>query len=287
VPQVPQVAVLGSGAVGALVGAALARAGTETELVTREPTAALLGRVGLRVESPRLGDFHLWPRATDRLGEPAEALLVAVKAPHLVTALERVEAEPGVVVPLLNGVEHVALLCERFGERVVAGVMRVQAHRAGAAHVVHRAPFLDVTIAAPGAPALAAALRAAGVDVDEGRPEATVLWGKLARLAGLALATAAADAPLGEVRDDAEGVAREVVAVANAEGAGLDGDTIVDELRGLSYAASSSLRADVAAGAPDHELDAIGGAVVRAAERRGLTVPWTRKLIAQVALRCP
>jgi 2-dehydropantoate 2-reductase len=283
---VPRVAVLGSGAVGALVGAALARAGVETELVTREQTAELLGRVALRVESPRLGEFDLSMRATDRLREPADALLVAVKAPHLAPAVERVEAEPGVVVPLLNGVEHVALLRERFGDRVVAGVVRVQAHREGAAHVVHRAPFLEVTIAAPGAPALAAALRVAGIDVDEGRPEATVLWGKLARLAGLALATAAADAPLGEVRDDAEGVAREVVAIGNAEGAGLDEAAIVDELRGLSYAASSSLRADVAAGATDHELDAIGGAVVRAAERHGLTVPWTRKLIAQVALRC-
>jgi 2-dehydropantoate 2-reductase len=112
-----------------------------------------------------------------------------------------------------------------------------------------------------------------------------VLWGKLARLAGLALATAAADAPLGTVRADAEAVAREVVAVANAEGAGLDGDVIVAELRALPDAASSSLRADVARRAPDHELDAIAGAVLRSARRHGLSAPHTETLAARVQAR--
>jgi 2-dehydropantoate 2-reductase len=291
VPPV-DVAILGSGAVGALVGAALSRNGTSATLVTREPTAALLGRVGLQVESPRFGDHHVWVRAQDRLAEPAGALLVAVKAPHLDAALERVEGEPEVVVPLLNGVEHVAALRQRFGDRVVGGVIRVQAHREGAAHVVHRAPFITITLAdAPPGPAAAAAarlattLRGAGIDVAAGGSEPAVLWGKLARLAGLALGTTAADAPLGEVRGDAEAVAREVVPVANAEGAGLDAEGLVAELRGLPDAASSSLRADVAAGAVDHELDAIAGAVLRAAARHGLEAPRTAALAARIDAR--
>jgi 2-dehydropantoate 2-reductase len=282
----PEVAILGSGAVGALLGAALARAGVDTTLVTREPTAALLIREGLRVDSPRFGDDHVGVRAQAWLVEPAPILVVAVKAPHLPAALERIAIEPATaVVPLLNGVEHVAVLRERFGDRVVAGVVRVQAHRESATHVVHRAPFLTVTLARPGVPALATALRAAGVDVVHGGEEAAVLWGKLARLAGLALATAAADAPLGDVRHDAEAVAREVVAVANAEGAGLDEAALLDELRGLPDAASSSLRADVVAGRADHELDAIGGAVLRAAGRHGLQTPRTADLVARVAAR--
>ncbi|MBI5106441.1 MAG: ketopantoate reductase family protein, partial [Solirubrobacterales bacterium] len=107
---------------------------------------------------------------------------------------------------------------------------------------------------------------------------------KLARLCGLALATAAADAPLGDVRGDAEAVAREVVAVAGAEGAALEEDALVAELRALPGAASSSLRADVAAGADD-ELDAIAGAVLRAAARHGLAAPRTAELAARVEAR--
>jgi 2-dehydropantoate 2-reductase len=282
----PDVAILGSGAVGALLGAALTRAGTDTTLVTREATAARLRADGFWIESPRFGDHHVAVSASDRLDEPAGVLLVAVKAPHLPAALERIAAAPTTaVVPLLNGVEHLDVLRDRFGDRVVAGVVRVQAHRDGPTHVVHRAPFVTVTLAQPGVPELADALTAAGVDVEHGGGAATVLWGKLARLAGLALATTAADAPLGDVRADAETVSAEVVAVANAQGAGLDADAIVAELRGLPDAASSSLRADVAAGRPDHELDAIGGAVLRAAARHDLPAPRTADLVARIERR--
>ncbi|HEU4974488.1 MAG TPA: 2-dehydropantoate 2-reductase [Baekduia sp.] len=285
------VAILGSGAVGALVGAALVRSGASALLVTREATADRLAAEGLRVTSPRFGELHVDVPAAPRLAEPAGALLVAVKAPDLRAALERVEAEPDVVVPLLNGVDHVAVLHERFGDRVVAGVIRVQAHREGPTHVVHRAPFVTVALADPPAVVagatdrLAAALTAAEVDVSRGGSEATVLWGKLARLAGLALATTAADAPLGEVRADAEAVAREVVPVAAAEGAGLDADRLVGELRALPDAASSSLRADVTAGVADHELDAIAGAVLRGAARHGLRAPRTAELAERIAAR--
>jgi 2-dehydropantoate 2-reductase len=281
----PHVAILGSGAVGALVGAVLHRAGTDTVVITREQTAALLQRDGLTVESPAFGDHRVAIRADDRLREPAGTLLVAVKAPHLAAALERIEGEPDVVVPLLNGVDHLAVLRERFGDRVVAGTVRVQAHRAGPTHVVHRAPFLTVAIAQPGAPALADALAAAGIEVLAGGREADVVWAKLSRLAGIALATSAADAPLGDVRADAEAVAREVVTIATAEGAQVDQQQIIAELRRLPDAASSSLRGDLAAGTADHELDAIGGAVLRAARRHGLPAPHTEALVARVATR--
>lgn len=280
------IAILGAGAVGGLLAGLLARAGTEVVLVGREPTVEVLGRVGLQVSSPRFGDFHRWVRAVDSLRDDAEVLVVAVKAPALGVALDRITGDPGVVVPLLNGVEHVEALRERFGAaRVVAGVVRVQAHRDGLAHVVHRAPFLEVALADPGVPALEADLGAAGVEVLRPGAESNVLWGKLARLAGLALATTAADAPLGAVRADARAVSAEVVAVANAEGAALDAVVIASELDGVPDAATSSLRTDVVAGAADHELDAIAGAVLRAAARHGLACPDTERLASAVRAR--
>jgi 2-dehydropantoate 2-reductase len=178
---------------------------------------------------------------------------------------------------LLNGVDHMDLLRRRFAN-VVAGSVRVQAHREGRTVVVHRAPFLTVTVAEPGARALTDALTQAGIENRVGGSEADVLWTKLSRLAGIALATTAADKPLGEVRETAAAVAREVAEVARAEGADVDADAVIAEQDALPDAASSSLRADVGAGRSDHELDAIGGAVLRAAERHGLRVPTVRKL---------
>ncbi|HEY6761713.1 MAG TPA: 2-dehydropantoate 2-reductase N-terminal domain-containing protein [Baekduia sp.] len=277
-----QVALLGSGAVGALLAAELTRAGVETAVVTTEASAAAIGRDGIAVASPAFGDHVEAVRAVTALEAPPGVLVVAVKAPQLQAALERIAGEPDVVVPLLNGVDHMAVLRDRF-PNVVAGTVRVQAHREGRTRVVHRAPFLTVALADPGAPALVDALAAARVETLLGGAEADVLWGKLSRLAGIALATTAADAPLGDVRADAEAVSREAAAVARAEGARVDTDTVIAELRALPDAATSSLRADVRGdGASDHELDAIGGAVLHAAARHGLAVPRTETLVNQI-----
>jgi 2-dehydropantoate 2-reductase len=284
-PQ-PTIAILGSGAVGALIGAELTRAGVATTLITRDTSAAAIEAHGITVTSPRFGDHTARVDVRTTLDEPADVLLVAVKAPQLADALKRVTATPATVVPLLNGVDHVATLREHFGtDTVVAGTVRVQAHRNSATQVVHRAPFLAITLADPGAPALEQALTAASIDVTTGASEADVLWAKLSRLAALALSTTAADAPLGDVRETAEAVAREVAAVATAEGAKIDADTVIAELRGLPDTASSSLRADIAQGTPDHELDAIGGAVLRAARCHDLLAPRTAELVARVQRR--
>ena len=59
-----KVAVLGAGAIGAYVGAALCRADVEVHLVARGPHLAALREKGVQVISPR-GDFVARPHATD------------------------------------------------------------------------------------------------------------------------------------------------------------------------------------------------------------------------------
>lgn len=280
-----RIAILGPGAVGGLLAALLQRAGEDVLLIGRDGLGPV-ARVAVR--SPRFGDVEVAVPAAARLeAGDGDVLVVAVKAPALDDALTRIAGEPAAVVPLLNGVEHVEALRGRFGARVVAGVVRVQAHREQDGDrrlVVHRAPFLDVALAAPGCPPLEDALQAAGAGVASGAAEADVLWGKLSRLAALGLATAAAGRPLGDVRDDARAAAREVAAVARAEGAAIEAGRVIAELDGLPDAASSSLRADVDAGVRD-ELDAIGGAVLRAGARHGLDCPVVRGLVAGVEAR--
>lgn len=59
-----RVAVLGAGAIGAYVGAALHRAGVEVHLIARGPHLEKIRESGVRVVSPR-GDFEARPSATD------------------------------------------------------------------------------------------------------------------------------------------------------------------------------------------------------------------------------
>ena len=287
------VAVLGPGGVGGFVAGALARAGTAVTVVAREDTAGRIARDGLRVESVRLGTFIVHPAAVAVLEAPVDVLVVAVKAPALGAALERVRAEAGLVVPLLNGVEHVARLRERFGERVVAASIRIAADRPEPGRVVHTSPLFRIELAGEGLPeaeAFAHVLRAAEIPAKLRASEADVLWSKLVRLAALALTTAAAGVPVGAVRTHPrrrlllEGAVDETAAVAAAEGAAVDPDAVLAELGELDAAQTSSLARDVEAGRDD-ELDAIGGAVLRAAARHGLACPAVAQLVEAVRAR--
>lgn len=299
----PSIAILGPGGVGGLLAAALARSGADVAVIARESTAETIARGGIAVQSAVLGDFTARPQALARLTEPVDALLVATKAAALQDALARVapSAEPGVVVPLLNGFDHMALLRARFSGRVAAGTIRVQADRSQTGplvRVVHGSRFLFVELASDDAalrPALAevgTALQQAGIEtrVSEDKSEARILWGKLVRLNTLACMTAAYDAPFGAIRADParwaelEACVREGVAVAHAEGAEIDPAVVLGEFEAIHDGFGTSMQRDVAAGR-EPELDAIAGAVLRAGARHGIACPTIASLAARIAAR--
>jgi 2-dehydropantoate 2-reductase len=291
---VSSVAVLGAGGVGGFVAAAIARAGGDVSVVVRPETASVLRDRGFEVSSRALGeDFAAHPRVLTELAEPVDVLVVATKATGLAGAVERVRAVPGLVVPLLNGLEHLDVLRARFGaERVVAAVIRIESDRPSAGVIVQTSPAARVDMAGtrPEVQAFAALLREAGLDARTGGSDAQVMWSKLARLCALALTTSASDRPIGYVRSDPrwrsalEGAVKETVVVANAEGAELDAADTLAELDGAHRELGSSMQRDIAAGRGT-ELDAIAGAVLRAAQRHGLRCPTVQWLAERVAVR--
>jgi 2-dehydropantoate 2-reductase len=135
---------------------------------------------------------------------------------------------------------------------------------------------------------LAARLSEVGLDVTVRDSEAFVLWTKLAMLAPVALLTTWAGAPIGEARsrhhDELVALVREAARAAGAEGVELDPEPTIRRLEGLPPTMRSSMLKDAEAGQPI-ELDAIGGAVLRAAARGGVDVPVTAKLVADLQAR--
>jgi 2-dehydropantoate 2-reductase len=293
-----RIAVLGPGGVGGLLAGALDRAGESVVIVARESTAQTISEHGLRVNSVMLGDFVAHPRAIARLEEPVDVLIVATKASGLSSALERIEVAPRLVLPLLNGLDHIAVLRERFSpETVIAGTIRVEADRPEPGVIVHSSPFLLVDMASgyPSAQApiaaLADALQGAGVPVRMQDSEAQTMWSKLVRLNALACTTSAYDKLLGEIRSTPELYAdfvatiEEACAVGQAEGADdVDPQTALAELSLAHETLGSSMQRDIAAGRPP-ELDAIPGAVLRAGARHGLRCPTIERLVALIAAR--
>ena len=291
------IAVLGPGGVGGFLAAALERAGSRVTLVARDSTAAAISRHGLSVTSVRLGDFSARPAAATELAGPVDALLVATKAVGLEEALERVSRlEPRIVLPLLNGLDHLDVLRERYGSRAVAGSIRIESTRTAVGRIEQTSPFLRIDMASAD-PAMADALRelaatleSAGVPARILDSEAQAMWGKLVRLNALACTTSAWDLPLGAIRSDPARRAAlrscvdEGAAVARAEGASVDPTATMAELDDAHSELRTSMQRDIAAGR-EPELDAIPGSVLRAAARHGIECPAIERLAAMAAER--
>lgn len=270
------VAVLGPGAVGGVLTVGLMEAGIDVVCIARPATAAVIRSEGL---SLRQGErvHTVRPEVVTELAEQVELLLVTVKAPALDEALERVEAAPRFVVPLLNGIEHMRTLRERLPDTTVVGasIGRIEAWLERPGVVVQPTPSVVMTVAS-GAPVQL--LRRTGAEVREDGSAAEVLWEKLARQAPTAAATSVTQRPIGELRSDPEWRGRlraaieETCAVAAADGVTLSPDAEWEIIEAMPPLLTSSTARDIAAGVPS-ELDAITGAAVRAGRRLGVDTP--------------
>ncbi|MFE6825647.1 ketopantoate reductase family protein [Streptomyces sp. NPDC057690] len=323
-------AILGAGGVGLALGAALARAGHEVVLVMRESSRARYRGV-IDVHSKLHGDLAVEARAVERLDEPVDVLWVTVKAPALDAALARVAPRltPDSVVPLLNGLDHPRSLRTRFGPRQLVGAILIEAERTAPGRVTWNSLYAEVSLAttdggragdgpedrghAGGGPergavadtdsdtgtgtggrrlgGLAEVLADAGLGCTPERDPASVLWRKLVLLLPLALATTAADGPLGIVRRRPElsallrDAAREACAVAAADTVVVDDQNLLHTLDTLPGRTDTSLHRDVAAGIRPTELAALTEPVLRRARDHHVAVPALTELARRAAER--
>jgi 2-dehydropantoate 2-reductase len=286
-------AILGAGGVGGLIGACLARSGAAVTMVVRPESLAGYS-AQLHLESA-FGDFSV-PVARAATVPPVDVLWITVKATQLSSALSA-PTNPesvGAIVPLLNGIDHLAVLRARYGAgRVIAATIAVETERVAPGHIVHRSPFARLNVSSAGRSLLGATLdefQKMGFECQFIDDEPTLMWSKLVFLAAFALTTTASGRTTGEILADPEwrqlglSCIRETSAVAVAEGAKVDADAVIASVMKMPGNMRSSMQKDVERGnAP--ELDAIAGPILRGGARHGIEVPTTRKLVAAVERR--
>ncbi|MFZ0735226.1 MAG: 2-dehydropantoate 2-reductase [Candidatus Sulfotelmatobacter sp.] len=293
-PHTLRHAILGAGGVGGLMGACLAKLGDPVTLVVRAESLAQYPEQ-LQLESP-FGNFQV-PISKAVEVPPCDVLWITVKATQLDSALRSVTRPEaaGAVVPLLNGIDHVAALRAKYGaEKVIPATIAVEAERVAPAHIVHRSPFARLNMLSSGRALLGATIDGLGKLGFECRfieDEPTLMWSKLVFLAPFALSTTAAGQPVGGVlsnpewRELALGCVREACAVAQAEGARVDANAIIAGSGKFPPGMRSSMQKDVEQGNPP-ELDAIAGPILGGAARHGIGVPATQKLVAYIEAKC-
>lgn len=126
-----RVLVVGAGATGGFFGAHLIRAERDVTFLVRPARAAALRSDGLRLSTAR-GETVLAARSATaaELDGAYDIVLLSVKADALPTALDDISpAVDGstVVIPFLNGMDHIEAIDERFPGRLLGGVVKVAA----------------------------------------------------------------------------------------------------------------------------------------------------------------
>ncbi len=286
-------AILGAGAVGGLVGTAVASLGEGVTVLVR-PERLPGYPANLSVERPS-GVITAPAKVAATLANPVDVLWIATKTYQLETALEAVQSLPRYIVPLLNGVDHVEILRAHFGVhfgdgRVLPATIAVEAERIAPGRFVQRSPFVNLNLAASGEQVLGGIvtrLSDLGFTCRFIQNEQTLLWSKLCFLGPYALVTSASGMNRGEIYADAEwkrklmSAMAEACAVAKRSGAEVDPAQIQAIYDGLPSDMRSSMQKDLA-GKRQLELDAIGGPIVRGGERYGIDVSTAAALIAVI-----
>lgn len=297
-----RVGILGAGAMGGLFGAQLAAHGFDCLLVDVSPEIVdQINANGITIRDPQ-GERVVEARATldPRDEAPVDLLIVFVKCYATEDAIELSRPLIGpqtTILSLQNGWgngDRLEPLVSDAG-RLLLGVTYHSATMVAPGVIDHTAVGPTYVGPARPAPSGAAAeavelLGAAGLDVVEEPAIATRIWKKLV-LNSAANATAAftglRSAQLLDERHVAEfmdQVAREVVAVAQAQGYPIDAEeAVADVFASLRRAgpAKSSMRQDMEAGRPT-EIDVIAGAVLRAGDAHDVDTPATAALYALV-----
>ena len=149
-PETMRHAILGAGGVGGLIGACLAHAGDSVTLIVRREALAQYPKQ-LHLESP-FGNFTVNVSVAAEV-PPVDVLWITVKATQLEPALAALKNPDAVraIVPLLNGIDHIALLRARYGSgRVIPATIAVETERVSPGHIVHRSPFARLNVLSAG-----------------------------------------------------------------------------------------------------------------------------------------
>ena len=295
-----KVCVFGAGGLGGLFGGILAADGGVVTFIARGAHLEAMKRDGLRIESP-LGNRNVPnTRATDDPKDvgPVDLLLVCVKSYDLEAAADQFEVlltPDTAIVPVLNGVEAMGYLGDRFGvHRVTAGVAHVPSNIDAPGLIVHKSPRIGLVVGGLEGKAgntmqwLVDAGCRTGMDVTLSEDIDVSLWQKFVLWAGASGVTSISRKPIGAAQDVPElqallrGVIQETYAVACARGVNLPDDSVEENLKLLNAASAgtkSSTLVDLEGG-KRLEIDVGVGAVVRMSEAAGLEAPFARAIYA-------
>ncbi|CAI06248.1 Ketopantoate reductase ApbA [Aromatoleum aromaticum EbN1] len=289
------IAVMGAGAVGCYYGGMLARAGHDVVLIGRVPHVEAVQRDGLFLDTQTF-QAHVPLRASTDAGavQGAQLVLCCVKSTDTIDAAAEMAPHlaPGaMLLSLQNGVDNASRLQALLGREVAPAVVYVATEMAGPGHVRHHGRGELVIGPSAASESLAKLFAEAGVPVQISDNVMGALWAKLILNCAYNALSAITQLPYGRlvrgegVEDVMRDIVRECLAVAQAEGVKVPGDSwdAVQQIARTMPTQFSSTAQDLARGKRS-EIEHLNGYVLRKGEASGIATPVNRVLHSLVKL---
>jgi 2-dehydropantoate 2-reductase len=288
-----RILIVGAGAVGGYFGARLAQAGRDVTFLVRPKRAEQIQAQGLRILSPKYGDFTARPKTITaaQIRSAYDIILLSVKGYDLTAAIHDFAPAVGpqtVIIPVLNGMRHMDQLTARFGQdAVLGGVCYVATEVDSQGRIIQLADFQSLDYGeldgkkTSRIEAVHQFFQGAGFDTDVSADILHEMWEKWIFLASLGAITCLLRGNIGEIAavpggtDLSLSALRECAAIAGASGYPLSEAFLAEKRSQLTAPASSltsSMYRDLKDQAPV-EADSILGDLVERGRKHGVSAP--------------
>ena len=230
-----RILVVGAGAIGGYFGGRMLQAGRDVTFLVRPKRASELASAGLVIKSPN-GDVTLKNPPTvqaDSIKDHFDVVLLSCKAFDLEDAIKSFAPAVGPktsIIPMLNGMQHLKILDDKFGaERVLGGLCAIAVTLNEAREVVQLQPMQSLAFGerdrkmTDRVRAIAEAFSAVN-GATASQNVIQDMWEKWVFLCSIAASTSLMRAPVGVIvsspggRDFLLGIVDECSAVAKAAG---------------------------------------------------------------------
>jgi 2-dehydropantoate 2-reductase len=288
-----RILVVGAGAVGGYFGGRLAQAGRDVTFLVLPKRAEQIQAQGLRILSPMHGDFTVRPKTITaaQIASPYDVIFLSVKSYDLAAAINDFAPAVGqqtVIIPVLNGMQHMDVLTQRFGERaVLGGVCFVATEIDSQGRIVQLANFQSLTYGeldgrkTPRIEAVHQVFSGGGFEAAISGDIFRDMWQKWVWLASVGPITCLLRGNIGEIvavpggADLCLTAFRECAAIAGACGYPMS-EQFLAEKGPLLTAAGSTLTSSMYRDLTDHarvEVDTILGDLVERGRKHGVSAP--------------
>ncbi len=287
-----RILIVGAGSVGGYFGGRLAEIGRDVTFLVRPSRAQQLGQNGLRIISPH-GNVILKPKlvSAEAINTTYDLIFLSVKAYALDRAINDLAPAVGpetIILPVLNGMHHIDLLAQRFGENaVIGGVCIVVTELDGEGGIIQITDVQQLTYGerngkiTPRMLALDAALQGAKFDACLSTDITQAMWEKWVMVASLGAINCLMRGTIGDVvavtggADLSRKMLEECAAVVKACGHKPSDAFLLRHAEAITAprsSLSSSMYRDLCKGAPV-EVDNILGDLVERGNTHGIATP--------------